>query len=272
MPLISKFVSGALASLLLMSTQAFGLEASVAVDYIKGFEPGDPVFGFALDLSEPLNKKWSLSLSQDVTKNLVIDSENDEWVAADTRLGLSYLLSKADAAIAYTISGSLSLPVSQASQHAQIYSKPMLKLGAVWAATPWLSLSASSFLRDTISAYETTPAENGEGGSVVADYDYGVSHSLTLTAAGFSGGYSVRYIETQYPKQDRSEAEATGFRSNLPDQGYELTFFLSRDLWTNASFNIGYIQGTALAQEGYEDYVIFDSAESLYTIGFLQSF
>ncbi|RZA20287.1 MAG: hypothetical protein EOP10_18405 [Proteobacteria bacterium] len=272
MSLIAKSLSGALASLLLLSTQAFGLQGSVSADYVKGFEPGDPVIGLALALSEPLNKKWTLSLSQDVTKNLVIDSENEEWIAADTRLGLSYRLSKPDAVIAYTLSASLSLPLSKASQHAEIYSKPMLSLGAAWAPSEWLTLTASAFVRDTISAYETLPAENGEGGSAIADYNYGISHSLTLTGGGFSGGYSVRYVETRYPKQDRSEAEANGFRSNLPDQGYDLTFFISRDLWTNASVNIGYIQGTALVQEGYEDYVIFDSAESLYTIGFLQAF
>jgi hypothetical protein len=271
MSLIAKIL-GSVTVALCLSSQAYGLGGSVSADYVQGFEPSDPYLGFALALDEAINTKWTLSLSQDVTKNIVIDSERDEWSVGDTRVGLRYRLFSDKPAIAYTVSGSLTLPLSHESQYAEIYSKPTIALSAQWLPSESLVIAGSVYIRDTISAYETTPTKNGEGGWPIEDYSYGASHSLTLQGGAFAGGYSIGYFETQYPRQDRLASEARDYRSNLPSQGYQLSVFLSRTLWTNASINLAYIQGSALVQEGYEDYVLFDESKSLYSIGFEQAF
>lgn len=274
MSLIRKSLVKALFALLVLSvsTNAQALSGGVSANYSRGFEPSDPYVFLNLSLSEKLNKSFGLSLNQDINKNLIIDSENDEYVFADTRIGLRYALPRMREDFSGTLSFSLTLPVSKKSQHSEIYSMPQITLASAYKGVEGLEITASAFFRDVISAYETTPAEDGSGGQVLPDYLFGLSHGSDVSAGGFGAGYSVSYVETHYHKQERSASEANDFRANLPSQGYSISLFVSRDLWTKASLSLSYNQGTALVQEGYEDYVIFDSAESTYSIGFSQSF
>lgn len=269
-PLLTLLSLG-LASALLVSNEAAAMTGSISADYTKGFEPGDPYMGLSLSLGEKLNSSFSLFLNQAVTKNFVIDSETDEWQASDTRIGLSFNGKTDTEGLEYRISPSLSLPVSKSSQRQEVYSKPMLSIGLSFTKGI-VSLGVSAYVRDTISPFETAPSENGQGGWVLPDYDYGASHNFTLSFVGFDLGYSVSYVETIFHKQDRRESEANDFRSDLPSQGYDLSLFLSRNLWPGAAISATYMTGSALVQEGYEDYVIFDSAESQYAFGFSQSF
>lgn len=272
MSLISKSVRGALASLLFYAPFAAAMSGSAAGNYTKSFEPGDPYLNFSLSLIEKLNSNWSLGLSQDVTKNLIIDSENEEWVASDTRVGLTYTFFPNKDEWTLSISGSLTLPVSRTSQHNDVYSKPRLAASLSYPSQQGWMIYASAYIRDTISAYETAPASQGEGGQVLEDYAYNVSQGAAVSRFGFTLGYDISYVETIYHKQERSETEQLDYRNNLPSQGYDFSLYLARDLWQGAELSLQYSQGSALTQTGYEDYVIYDSATSTYGIGFSQAF
>ncbi len=263
---------GALTALLFSLPNAFALDTQLSADYVRDFESSDPSIFMSLKLNEVVAESLTLYLNQDLTKNIVIDSETDEWEFADTRLGLAYKFPSSLDYLSFTLSSSVTIPVSKTSQHSEIYSKPQLKGSMGLNFFEALTLGFGAFVRDTVSPYETAPAEKGEGGRVLSDYDFGFDHSLSLSGYGFACGYGMSYVETHYHKQDRKASEQRDYRNQLPKQGYTFNLFISRDLWQGAELNLAYLTGSALSQAGYEDYVIYDSEESSYSIGFSQNF
>lgn len=264
------FQSGALlAPLLLLPSKASALSGSVSGSYTGGFEPSDPIMGFGFSLSEKLNPNWSLALSQEVTRNLIYSSEKDEWVAADTRIGLSYTFFPNKDEWKLVLQGSLTLPVSESSRYLDVYSKPRLMATLSYPSTSGWETYVSAYIRDTISAFESAPSSGGEGGEILEDYGWLVAHGSSVSAFGFSLGYDISYVETIFHRQENTENE---FRDEAPSQGYDFGLNVTRDLWKGASVSVSYNQGSALTQTGFEDYLIYDSATSTYTLGFLQSF
>lgn len=250
---------------------AMGWEGLVSAEYAKTFAPSDPVINFGLSLSLRLNKTFGLFLSQDVEKNMVVDSSKDELVAADTRFGVKIYPTSLVDNVSWLLTLSATLPTSKDSRHDQIHSKPEIKLGAAYQPWSWLTISGSAIGRYYIEKFETAPTHAGEGGEVLPDYRLGLGQGTAVNLGGFNFGYDYGYRETTYHTVKQTVAN-NAYLNEKAAQGYSVSLYLSRELWTGASLSGSFSQGSALVHEGWEDYVLFDKEESSWGVGFSQSF
>lgn len=258
-------------SLPFITPPAMGLDSEASIDYAKTFAPSDPVLNLGLNLSQSLNKMFKLTLSQDFAKNMVVDSSKDEWEAADTRFGLKIYPKSLIDDVSWVLTLSATLPSSKESRQSEIYSKPEIKLGATYQPLTWLKIRGNALARYYIEKYTSAPTHAGEGGGPLPDHRLGVGQGTDLELSGFTLGYDFNYTETNYHKLKQA-AENNAHLNDKPDQGYNVNIHLSRELWTDASLSLNFSQGTVLAQEGWEDYVLFDKEQSTWGVGFSQGF
>lgn len=255
----------------LITPPAMGWEGQASVDYAKTFVPSDPVMNLGLSLSQRMNKTWGLFLNQNVEKNMVIDSSKDEFEAADTRLGMRLYPRSLIEHVSWVLTVSATLPSSKDSRHNEIYSKPEAKIAGAYQPWTWLSIDGSASVRYYVEKFESAPSQGEDGGEALPDYSLGLSQASSIALGGWAFGYGFDYRETRYHKIEQI-APNNAYTSDLPDQAYNFSLFVSRDLWRGAQISASFSQGSALLQEGWEDYVIFDKEESSYALGFSQTF
>jgi hypothetical protein len=260
-----------LLTLPLLSETSKALDGSMYGDYVKSFSPADPVMSFGVGLSQKMTSSLSLFLRQDLVKNLVIDSSKEEIELQDSRFGVRLYPKSLIENVNWVLSLSATLPVSKSSRDNEIYSKPEIYLGVDYSASTWLTIDASVYGRYNVSKFETAPAQGGTGGDPLQKYSYGLGQGMTLHNETLSFGYRFSYREATYYKVEQNSA-TTALISDLPDQGYSIGIFITAMVWDQGSVTLGFDQGSALIQKGWEDYVLYDKEESSWSIGFAQGF
>lgn len=254
-----------------LSETGKALSGSMYGQYSKAFAPSDPVVVLGLSLSQKVNRSFSLYLSQELTKNLVIDSSKEEIEFQDTRIGVRLFPKSLIEHVEWTVKLSATVPSSKSSRANEIQSKPEVFVGLAYEPMDWLTIDASAYGRYYVSKFETAPADGETGGESLPKYSYGVNQGSSIHNETFTVGYQYGYREVTYYKVDQT-AQNNAVISDLPDQGYSIGLYVSANVWQGGSVSLSYDQGSALIQKGWEDYVLYDKEESSWSLMFIQTF
>jgi hypothetical protein len=262
----------ALALLILESTPCRAGEWSLSADYTAGFTQGDPVASIGLTGSDKVAERWGWFVSQSLLKNFIVDSSLEEWELNDSVLGLELFPRTLISSITWKIRLSMTLPVSKSSQANEMYSRPEIRSTGSYALTEWLQSTGAGFFRYTLSRYQTTRGISGQGGDPLPWFSFGCHGGLQSTVwesvhlSAHASYFETKYYDVEY------EGSAGGPVSVLPDQGYSLALSARWLVFEKTSLGLSYSQGSLLQQSGFQNYLIFDSEQSLWSIGITQTF
>lgn len=258
-------------SLLLgLPTAAEAVGGYSAVDYSRTFTPSDPFMNIGLGLSHAFSKMTTLSFSQSIEKNLIVDASRDEFELADSRIGLSLRPRSKIEHVTWNLGFSASLPVSKKSRHDEVITKPEISLGASYATV--VTLSASSFFRYQVNRYQSAPAVDGEGGQPLAHYGYGFNLGIGRSVferlnLALQGSYrETRFEDVPYEGPNVPQIDYS------PDGAYSIAFAANVTVGESTEIGASVQQGRVLEQANWSEFVIFDETESSWSISFTQSF
>lgn len=268
---IGQALALSLLTLPFLSQTGKALSGSMYGQYSKAFAPSDPVVVLGLGLSQKMNRSYSLYLSQEMTKNLVIDSSKEELEFQDTRIGVRLYPKSLIENVEWTVKLSATLPTSKASRANEIQSKPEVFVGLAYNPIEWLSIDGSAYGRYYLSKFETAPADGETGGDALPKYSLGVNQGASIYNETFTLGYQYGYREVTYYKVEQT-SQNNALISDLPDQGYSIGLYLSANVWQGGSVTLSFDQGSALIQRGWEDYVLYDKEESSWSVMLMQNF
>lgn len=259
----------AVSVLLLSSSPALALNASISADYARTFEPGDPFMNIGLGLSQSLSPAANLSFSQSFEKNLIIDDSTREFEAADSRIGLGFsTISKSP--VSWSLGLAATLPVSRKSQRDGTITRPEISLGTRVASA--INLSLSGFFRYQINRYQSTPTDSGGGGDALPQYTYGANFGLSRQVLGcLTFGADASYREVQF-ESVALEGRADSPLDNSPVAAYSVGFSIALSLGKSSEISVGVQQGRLLEQPAWSEFVVFDESESTWSVGLAQSF
>ncbi len=242
MSLIAGKYRGPLLLILLTITndKAWAWSASVSGDLAVPFVQGDPVMAFAGSFTYAFTKKYSLSLSQGVEKNLYVDSESREFELSDSVVSFNVFPRSLIPKVGWTVRLMATLPTSQSSQINEIYSKPEARWTAAFPVAETFNLALNAFLRYTWSRYDSTKPQDGSGGQPLPEFSGGIGHS---------GNWTFQ-----------------------PDQAYSVSISVNWAITPVDSVYTSYSYGGILLQPGLDDDVLFDEEDSRFAIGYVRSF
>lgn len=242
-------------------------QASVRASYFGAFEEADPVGLFIVNVGRELGNSYSLFLEQALAINFVSDASKDGLEIQDTNFGVSRDLPAPFKDSEWSASFQLSLPISRDSRFQEIYTMPEIGSELSLAPNSWYKPSFGASLAWLISAYETAPGEDGEGGEALPLFSLNLSHASRFELSEFwRASISLLYSETLY---HAIEHEAVGDPAlyELPNQGYRFEIGISRRISIATRASLSFSQGSTLLQPGIDDYVIYDSSQSRWTLG-----
>jgi hypothetical protein len=261
-----------LLTLTITSSSAWGWDASLSSDLTIPFVQGDPMLSFGASLTYPFTKKYSLSLSQGLEKNLYIDSETREFEWSDSVLSFNIFPRSLIPKVGWTLRIMATLPLSNSSQIHEVYSKPEARWTAAYPLTESLSLGFNAFIRYTWSRYDSTKPEDGSGGVPLPELSGGLGHSGNWSfLPEWTLSYGVNYSEIKYHTITYEGAGDPPINSQA-DQAYSVSMSVSWSVTPVDTLTSAYSYGGILLQPGLDDYVLYDKEESRWAIAYVRSF
>ncbi len=258
--------------LTITNDKAWAWNASVSGDLAVPFVQGDPVMAFAGSFTYAFTKKYSLSLSQGVEKNLYVDSESREFELSDSVVSFNVFPRSLIPKVGWTVRLMATLPTSQNSQINEVYSKPEARWTAAFPVTETFNLALNAFLRYTWSRYDSTKPQDGSGGQPLPEFSGGIGHSGNWTfLPDWTLSYGASYSEIKY-HTITYEGPGDPPINVQPDQAYSLSISVNWAITPLDSVYTSYSYGGILLQPGLDDYVLYDEEESRWSIGYARSF
>jgi hypothetical protein len=227
---------------------------------------------FGGSLTYPFTKKYSLSLSQGVSKNFYVDSESKEFELADSVVSFNVYPRSLIPQVGWTVRLMMTLPTSHASQVNEVYSKPEARWTAAYPVTDTFNLALNAFIRYTWSRYDTTKTQDLTGGMPLPEFSGGFGHSGNWTfLPDWTASYGLSYSEIKYHTVTyEGPGDPPIFAQ--PDQAYSLSISVNWAITPLDSVSTSYSYGGILLQPGLDDYVLYDEEESRWAIGYVRSF
>lgn len=251
---------------------AWAWSASVSGDLAVPFVQGDPVMSFAGSFTYPLTKKYSLSASQGVEKNLYVDSQSREFELSDSVISFNVFPRSLIPKVGWTIRILATLPTSHNSQINEVYSKPEVRWTAAVPATETFNLALNAFIRYTWSRYDSTKPQDGSGGQPLPELSGGIGHSGNWSfLPEWTLSYGASYSEIKY-HTITYEGPGDPPINSQPDQAYSVSLSVNWMITPLDSVSTSYSYGGILLQPGLDDYVLFDEEDSRFAIGYVRSF
>lgn len=244
---------------------------SARLSYQGAFEEADPTATFRLSAAKAFGSAYSFFLIQDLLFNLVTDASKDMLEVQDTAFGVERELPKLLGAN-WTAALQLILPISRNSRFSEIYNMPELSSELSLPLTSWYKASLAASAAWIWSAYQTAPGEAGQNGETLPLFGLNLIHESEFEISEYwEALLTLRYAETVYHDLEYEGAGDPAIYEK-PTQGYNMRLGLSRRISLASRVGFSYSQGSTLLQPGFDDYVIYDSVESRWTLSLSHSF
>lgn len=231
----------------------------------------DPSFGLGLNLSYQQTKKTRIQVSQSITKLLVKNKDDEEFVLQDTLISYTYQprLTFFNGGRA-NVGTSLKLPLSDYS-----------RINGVWASVGLRTSLTWSYLNDTLSntigasglvyINQFRTKHEDFGGSALPYLSGNASWSLAYTGKkNFTYSFAASYGEIRYYNiTDESFLVDTAF-----DHPYSVGLSMSYQIMAGLNAGLSYGQSNIFEQYGNLDYYVFDENNSnlVLSINYSKSF
>ena len=234
---------------------------SLGARHIRGISGlADPVSIFSAAYSQALEEEKSLSISQSLTQNYLVDEKDQEFQLTDTQITLSTLVKGGDNSN-YQLSSSLSLPISDYARYHGIYSRLGLGASTSWQLDDNLKFSLGSGLSYYLNRYKTSRFKDGYGGDPLPHWglrlSYGLSYSLDKTT--LSSGATYSRIE-----RERVSGGAIDGVDDLPSETYNISLSASYQVQDHLSAGLGIGHGKSIDGLNRTDWVVYDEDFSTY--------
>ncbi|MFW7382087.1 MAG: hypothetical protein ACOH5I_24995 [Oligoflexus sp.] len=221
----------------------------------------DPVTVASASFIYRAHQNIQVAMSQAATKNYFINEDGEALSIADSVISLTWLPQNLSRDIDFFSSLTSTLPISERSRRNNLHTVTSINLGVNWQALQRLGIGSRIGGGYQFNEYDTEPTGSDGSGAALRHYYFEIAHNANLKLIDKLGlGYDFSWFDIYYHRIDEEAANSIG--RDLSDQSYQLTIYLSYQLW-QMGFTFGYIQGNMLGFEGLRDYLLFDEEQSI---------
>lgn len=213
---------------------------------------------FSLNIVYKLNPRHSFAVGQAFSKNYVVDVATREWPVQDTTISHTYSFEKKFWDISLSLRNGFTLPVSEASQNADVITVfgSSLNLSRGFFGDK-LKLSLSPRLNYQWNEYNATSTTGRPLKRVVAGAQIGASYSLTkIWDVSASGGASNVWVEPSRFASRQSQ-----------DSTYNFSLGTSVQITKNLSSSLGFSQGDTATKQGRWEVYAYDPEQTEWNLG-----
>ncbi|HYX33687.1 MAG TPA: hypothetical protein VE954_11285 [Oligoflexus sp.] len=252
------------------STPAWALDGTFSADYASAFVTDDPIMTFGLMIQQELHYGLKLSGAQSVNRNLVVDDSRKEWELNDSVVALIHKYDQSES-VSLSTRLSTTLPISTKSKYDELRTRTELKLSAIVKLPADFTSTTTASYAQYWHKYDASRLEGQTAGGVsLPNYSYSLSQTIEYSLAeqvnlGASGSYRLR----RWHNLEKTEGYIAS-ENRLESYSYTVGAFTTYLYSDRTSLTVSYDQGSGLERPGYDDFVVYDSEQSTWTVSLLQ--